>query len=59
MGIQLIDRGGLVHATKECYQLFLSMELVNCHHMHVELMNERCREHLTNMILLDDDVNSV
>jgi len=57
--VKLIDRGGLVHVTEECHQLFLSMELVIRHYMHaekLELMDERCQEHLTNMILLDDDV---
>ena len=57
--IKLIDRGGLVHITEECHQLFVSIELITCHHIHianVQSMDEQFREHLFNMITVDDDV---
>lgn len=31
--IKLIDRGGLVHVTEECHQLFVSIELITRHHI--------------------------
>ena len=57
--IKLIDRGGLVHVTEECHQLFVSIELITRHHIHVanvQSMDEQFREHLFNMITVDDDV---
>ena len=57
--INLIDRGGLVHVTEQCYQLFISIECVTCHHMciaNVKSMDEGFRRHLENMIVTDDDV---
>ena len=57
--IRLIDRGGLVHITEECHQLFVSIELITRHHLHianVQSMDEQFRQHLFNMITVDDDV---
>lgn len=45
--------------TEECHQLFVSIELITRHHIHignVQSMNEQFQEHLFNMITVDDDV---
>ena len=57
--IKLIDRGGLGHVTEECHQLFLSIELITRHYIHianVHSMDEEFRDYLFNMIVIDDDV---
>ena len=48
----------MVHVTEECHQLFLSIELITRHHIYianVHSMDEEFREHLLNMIIIDDD----
>lgn len=57
--VNLIDRGGLVHVTKECFQLFLSIESITRHHMstaNLKSMDEDFRRHLKNMVVTNDDV---
>ena len=57
--IKSIDRGGLVHVTEESHQLFISIELITHHHIHinnVQSKDEEFWEHLFNMITVDDDV---
>ena len=50
--INLIDCGGLVHITEECYQVFLSIEYVTRHHMcmnNSKSMDDGFQKHLVNM----------
>ena len=57
--VNLIDRGGLIHVTEECYQLFISIECVTRHHMNirnVKSMDQNFFGYLENMIVTDDDV---
>ena len=57
--VNLIDRGGLVHVTEQCHQLFLSIEYITRHHMSIanlKSMDEDFCRHLENMIVTDDDV---
>ena len=57
--VQLIDRGGLVHVTEEYHQLFVSFELFTLHHMrtnNLEMLGGGSRQHLINLIMLEDDV---
>lgn len=55
----MIDHGGLVHITKECYQVFLSIEYVTHHHMCMD--NFKSKDDgfwklQANMISTDDDI---
>ena len=57
--INIIDRGGLIHVTDECYQLFLAIE----HAIHRELktekiggMNDGFRQHMEMLLNEDNDV---
>ena len=55
----IIDRGGLVHVTDECYQLFLAVEHATrqqLHLDHITFMDDTFRKHLEDMLNSDDDV---
>jgi len=56
--INAIDRGGLVHITDSCYQLFLSIETVTRLKMKATnaVMNDSFLQHLINLINSDNDV---
>jgi len=53
-----IDRGGLVHITDSCYQLFLSIETVTRQKMKATnaVMDDSFLQHLKNLISCDNDV---
>ena len=57
--VNMIDRGGLVHVTDACYQLFLSIEQAIRQELQlskISSMDENFRKHLDNMLSNDDDV---
>ena len=56
--INAIDRGGLVHITDSCFQLFLAIETVTRQGMKATaaVMDYSFRQHLENMITSDSDV---
>ena len=57
--ISIIDRGGLVYVTDECYQLFLSVEHATRQQFHLDnitCMDDTFRNHLEDMLNSDDDV---
>ena len=57
--ISIIDRGGLVYVTDECYQLFLSVEHATRQQFRLDnitCMDDTFRNHLEDMLNSDDDV---
>ena len=55
--INAIDRGGLIHITDSCFQLFLAVETVTRQEMKVTtFMDDTFRQHLENMITSDSEV---
>ena len=57
--VNIIDRGGLVHVTDACYQLFLAIEHVTRQELQlskISSMDDNFRKHLDNMLSNDDDV---
>lgn len=57
--VNMIDRGGLVHVTDACYQLFLAIEHATRQELQlskVSCMDDSFRKHLENMLNTDDDV---
>ena len=57
--ISIIDRGGLVHVTDECYQLFLAIEHATRQEMHlnnITCMDDTFRKRLEDMLNSDDDI---
>ena len=59
--VSIINRGGLVHVTNACYQLFLAIEHATRQELQlskVNCMDDTFRKHLENMHMVntDDDV---
>ena len=55
--INAIDRGGLIHITDSCFQLFLAIETVTRLEMKATtVMDDTFRQHLENMITCDSKV---
>ena len=55
--INAIDRGGLIHITDSCFQLFLAIETVTRLEMKATtVMDDTFRQHLENMITCDSEV---
>lgn len=55
--INAIDRGGLIHITDSCFQLFLAVETFTRQEMKdTTFMDDTFRQHLENMITSDSEV---
>ena len=57
--INIIDRGGLIHVTDECYQLFLAIEHATRRELKTEKigdMNDSFRQHIEMQLNEDNDV---
>ena len=54
--ISLIDRGGLVHVTNECFQLFLSMETVMRRHLECHETRTGIFKNMESILLYDNGV---
>jgi len=55
----IIDRGGLVHVTDECYQLFLAVEHATWQQFHLDnitFMDDTFHKNLKDMLISVDDV---
>ena len=56
--VNIIDRGGLVHVTDACYQLFLAIEHVTRQELQlskISSMDDNFRKHLDNNFMLSND----